>query len=159
MGAGLVLAIQQFVIDSSMWVWPILEDVHFFGLILLLGTVGVLNLRLLGFLKQLPVGPLHRFLPWGIVGFALNVVTGFFFYIGMPGFYNLNFVFQLKIFALLLAGGEVLLFSCTSMFRSVEHLRAGEDAPMFAKVVAATTLLLWIAVIILGRYIPFGEVT
>src|SRR5262245_66179819 len=44
-GAGLMGAIHHFVIDSSMWVWPVLEDLHFLGLILLLGSVGWLILR------------------------------------------------------------------------------------------------------------------
>lgn len=158
-GAHLILTIQHFVIDSSMWVWPVLEDLHFIGLILLLGTIGVLNIRILGFLKQLPVAPLHRFLPWGILGFVINVITGFLFYLGMPGFYNPNIVFQLKIFTILLAGAELLLFYFTSAFHSVERLRSGDEAPVFAKIIAATLIILWIAVIILGRYIPFGEVT
>ncbi|PYS43445.1 MAG: hypothetical protein DMG14_00820 [Acidobacteria bacterium] len=158
-GSKLILSIHHFVIDSSMWVWPILEDLHFIGLILLLGAIGVVNLRVLGFLKQLPVGPLHRFIPWGIAGFGINVITGFLFYLGMPGFYNMNFVFQLKMFTILLAGATLLLFYCTSTFRKLGELGPGEDAPPFAKFIAVTSIVLWLAVIVLGRYIPFGEVT
>jgi hypothetical protein len=116
-------------------------------------------MRVLGFLKRLPLAPLHRFLPWGIAGFVINVITGFLFYLGMPGFYNPNFVFQLKILTIFVAAAELLLFYFTGAFRSLEQLDAGEDAPAFAKFVALTSILLWIAVIVLGRYIPFGEVT
>jgi hypothetical protein len=59
----------------------------------------------------------------------------------------------------MLAGANLLLFYCTSAFRSVEHLGPGEDAPMFAKIIAASSIILWIAAIVLGRYIPFGEVS
>jgi hypothetical protein len=158
-GAKLIEGIHYFVIDFSMWIWPILEDLHFIGLIMLLGTVGVFNLRILGFLKRLPLAPLHRFLPWGITGFGINVLTGFFFYLGMPGFYVLNFVFQLKILAIVVAGGLLLLFHCTKAFRKLESLGPGEDAPAFAKLIALSSIVLWILVIVLGRYIPFGEVT
>jgi hypothetical protein len=158
-GSRLILWIQYIVIDFSMWMWPLIEDIHFFGLILLLGSVGVLNLRILGFLKRLPLAPLQRFIPWGLAGFGLNVVTGFFFYIGMPGFYNPNFVFQLKILAILIAVAQLLLFYCTSAFRSLATLGPGEEAPAFAKFMAATAIILWLAVIVLGRFIPFGEVT
>jgi hypothetical protein len=72
------------VVEYSNWIWPILEDLHFIGLILILGAIGLLNLRILGFLKQLPVAPLHRFIPWGIAGVFINVVTGILFFIGMP---------------------------------------------------------------------------
>jgi hypothetical protein len=158
-GSGLIVSIQHFVIDSSMWVWPILEDLHFIGLILLFGSIGVVNLRILGFLKQLPLAALHRFIPWGIGGFFLNVVTGLLFYWGMPGFYNMNVVFQLKMFTIMVAGALLLLFYCTSTFRTLEHLGPGEEAPPLAKLIALTSIALWIAVIVLGRYIPFGEVT
>jgi uncharacterized membrane protein len=158
-GARLMGGIRYFVIDSSMWIWPILEDLHFLGLILLLGTFGVLNLRILGFMKQLPVAPLHRFIPWGIAGFAINVITGFLFYLGMPDFYILNIVFQLKMFTIVVAGTTLLVFYCTSVFHPLERIGPGEDAPAFAKFIAASSIVLWLAVIVLGRYIPFGEVT
>jgi hypothetical protein len=158
-GVKLIEGSRYFVIDMSMWIWPILEDLHFIGLILLIGSVGILNLRILGFLKRLPISPLHRFIPWGLTGFAINIVTGFLFYLGMPGFYVLNVVFQLKILTIVIAGGILLLFYCTSAFRVLEKIGPGEDAPGSAKLVALISIVLWIAVIILGRYIPFGEVT
>src|SRR6267378_4145196 len=126
------------VVDYSMWVWPILEDLHFLGLILLLGTTGALNLRILGFLKQLPVAPFHRFIPWGIAGLVVNIITGFLFFMGMPGFYVPNIVFQIKMLAIILAGGNLLLFYCTSAFRRLEGLGPGEDAPRFAKFIAVS---------------------
>src|SRR5262249_226618 len=128
-GARLIEIVHSFVIDSSMWVWPILEDLHFIGLILLLGTIGVVNLRILRFLKQVPLAPLHRFIPWGIGGFAVNIVTGLLFYLGMPGFYNMNVVFQMKLFTIMIAGAALLLFYCTSAFRTLENIGPGEDAP------------------------------
>ena len=139
--------------------WPILEDLHFIGLILIIGAFGALNVRVLGMMKQLPLAPLHRFIPWGIAGFFINIVTGMLFFMGMPGFYTPNVVFQIKMFTIMLAGLNLLLFHCTSAFRSLEHLGPGEDAPLYAKIVAASSLFLWIAAIVLGRYIPFGEVS
>jgi hypothetical protein len=158
-GAGLAVSIQHFVIDSSMWVWPILEDLHFIGLILIIGAFGALNIRVLGVMKQLPLAPLHRFIPWGIAGFFINILTGMLFFMGMPGFYTPNIVFQVKMFTIMLAGLNLLLFQCTSAFRSIENLGPGEDAPLYAKIVAASSIILWIAAIILGRYIPYGEVS
>ena len=159
-GAKLIEGIHYFVIDFSMWIWPILEDLHFIGLILLLGTVGVFNLRILGFLKRLPLAPLHRFLPWGIAGFGINVITGFFFYLGMPGFYVLNFVFQLKILTIFVAGGTSAVVSLhQSVSQAGKPWPRGGRASILAKLIALSSIVLWILVIILGRYIPFGEVT
>jgi hypothetical protein len=157
MGMGLIKDSEYFVIDTSRWIWPMLEDLHFIGLILLLSTVGLLDLRILGFFKQLPVAPLHRFIPLGIAGFVINVVTGFLFFIGMPYFYVGNWIFQLKILVILMAGANLLLFHCTGTFRAWARLGPGEEAPGVAKFIAVTSILLWLAVIIIGRYIPLGE--
>lgn len=159
LGFRLAAFIQHMVIDTSMWVWPILEDLHFIGLILIIGAFGALNVRVLGMMKQLPMAPLHRFIPWGIGGFFINIVTGLLFFMGMPGFYTPNVVFQVKMFTIMLAGLNLLLFQCTSAFRSLETLGPGEDAPLYAKIVAASSIFLWIAAIVLGRYIPYGEVS
>jgi hypothetical protein len=63
-----------------------------------------------------------------------------------------NLMFQLKLLALLLAGLNVLLFYLT-VFRKVEALGPGEDAPPLAKLIAGSSLFLWFAVICFGRYI------
>jgi hypothetical protein len=57
-----------------------------------------------------------------------------------------------------LAGANLLLHS-TSLLRRCEHLGAGEDAPPFARFVAASSILLWTSVIVLGRYMPLFEDT
>jgi hypothetical protein len=156
-GAGLLLSLRFFVIEYSRWVWPIIEDLHFIGLILIMATVCLLNIRVLGFLKKLPVRPLHRLLPWGIAGFAINVVSGMMMFIGMPGFYVFNAVFQLKIVTILFAAGNLILFHSTGIFRKWDRIGPNGDAPVFAKLVAGSSLLLWVVVIVLGRYIPTGE--
>lgn len=137
----------------SKWWWAFIMDLHFIGLALLIGTVGILNLRMLGFAKQLPVAPLHRLMPWAMGGFGINTLTGILAFIGMPSYYTFDVAFWLKMLALSLLGLNVAAFYLTHAFRSVEHLGPGEDAPPLAKFFAATSLILWFAVITLGRYI------
>jgi len=157
-GAKIVPSTQYFVTEYSRWVWPILEDLHFFGLILILASIGLLNLRLLGFFKKLPVAPLHRLIPWGIAGICINVVTGMLFFIGMPAFYSNNGDFQLKMVAIVVAGTNLTLFYCSGAFQPLLQIGPGDDAPASAKLVAAASLFLWIAIVIMGRYMPFFEV-
>ena len=152
-----IAALVQYTVIEYRWSWPVLETLHFIGLILIIGTFGVLNIRLLGFLKQLPVTPLHKFVPWGIVGFGLNVLTGALFFIGMPPFYVKNPDFQIKLLTVVLAGGNLLLFFSTSAFRAWERLGPGEDANGIAKFAAASSIFLWFALIVFGRYMPFFE--
>ena len=157
MGAKTILGLRYFVIDYSRWVWPLIETLHFIGLIMLVGTVGILSLRILGFMKQLPVGPLHRLIPIGIGGLIINVITGFLFFIGMPFFYVFNWYFQLKILAIGVAGAILVLFYCTGLFRKSMNVGPGEDAPGFAKLVALSSIVLWVVIVVIGRYIPLGE--
>lgn len=141
------------LMTASKWWWAFMMDLHFVGLVLLMGTVGMLDLRLLGFAKQIPIGALHRLLPWAMVGFGLNLVTGVLAFTGMDQFYTYDWAFWLKILAILLAGLNVAAFYLTGAFESVEGLGPGADAPPLAKWIAGTSLFLWFAVITLGRYI------
>jgi hypothetical protein len=142
----------------SKWWWAFMMDLHFIGLALLIGTVGILNLRILGFAKSLPIAPLHRLMPWAMAGFGINTLTGILAFIGIPAFYTFDAAFWLKMLALLLLGLNAAAFYLTNAFRSVENLGPGADAPRLAKFIAATSLVLWFAVIALGRYIqPFSD--
>jgi len=143
---------------SSKWWWAFMMDMHFIGLALLIGTVGIIDLRIMGFAKALPFEPLHRLVPWAMAGLGINLVTGMLAFIGMPVYYTFDAAFWVKLSALMLLGLNVATFYLTGVFDRVEHLEAGQDAPAFAKFVAASSLFLWFAVILLGRYIqPFEE--
>ncbi len=142
----------QLMLNNDWW-WGFLMGLHFIGLALLIGTMGVLDLRIMGFLRQLPIAPLHRFVPWAMVGLGINVVTGMLAFIGQPENYVFSIAFWLKMLSLLLLGLNAVAFYLTGIFDRVEPLGAGEDAPMSAKLIAASSLFLWFAVITLGRYI------
>jgi uncharacterized membrane protein len=137
----------------SKWWWTFMMAMHFLGLILIVGTVGLLDIRIMGFLKQLPVAPLHRLLPWGLTGLAINIVTGLLAFAARPDNYVFSAGLWVKILALMLLGVNAVAFYLTGIFGRVEKLQAGEDAPFSAKLVAASGLFLWFAVITMGRYI------
>jgi uncharacterized membrane protein len=140
------------------WWWAFIMVLHFVGLALLIGTIGALDIRIMGFAKQLPIAPLHKFVPWAMAGLGINIVTGMLAFIGQPQNYIYNAAFWLKMLALLLLGLNAGAFYLTGIFDQVEHLGAGEDAPMSAKLIAASSLFLCFAVLTLGRYIqPTGD--
>jgi hypothetical protein len=62
------------LVADYLWVWGLCQTVHFFGMALLIGTVGMLDLRLLGMGKGLPIASLKRLIPWGVFGFVLCLV-------------------------------------------------------------------------------------
>ncbi len=137
----------------SKWWWTFMMAAHFIGLIMIVGTVGLLDIRIMGFFKQLPIAPLHRLIPWGLTGLGINVATGLMAFAGRPENYVYSIGIWLKMLSLLLLGVNAVAFYLTDIFGQVEKLEAGEDAPFAAKLVAASGLILWFAVITLGRYI------
>jgi uncharacterized membrane protein len=141
------------VMTFSKWWWTFMMAMHFLGLILIVGTVGLLDIRIMGFLKQLPVAPLHRLIPWGLAGLGINIATGLMAFAGRPENYIFSAALWLKILALMLLGVNAVAFYLTGIFGQVKRLEAGEDAPFSAKLVAASGLFLWFAVITMGRYI------
>lgn len=145
-------AFGMFIVGNK-WLWAVLMAVHFIGLAIIIGTVGILDLRMMGFLKQLPVGPLHRFMPWAMAALAANIATGLLAFIGQPENYIYSGALWLKVVGIMLIGLNAAAFYLTDVFNRAEPLKAGEDAPMSAKLIAVSSLFLWIFVIVMGRYI------
>jgi hypothetical protein len=153
------------VLMALPWAWPLCETFHFIGLCLLVGIVGMYDLRVLGVAKELPLASLKRLLPWGVFGFVLCVVTGALFVGGMganligDNAYDVimrDGYLQMKLLFIFAAGLNLLAFYLTGAARTVDSLGVGDDAPLIAKLIAGTSLFLWIGVIVFGRLIPEG---
>jgi hypothetical protein len=136
------------------WGWPAAESVHFIGLTLLVGTIGLFDLRLLGVGRRIPIAAMHRLVPWGVLGFALNATSGSLFLMAEPDQYVYNPSFHLKVVFLTVAGVNALLFYATGCWRQVAEERSF-DAPLRAKAIAVVSLMAWIGVIVAGRLLTF----
>ena len=146
------------------WGWPLCETLHFIGLCLLVGIVGMFDLRVLGIVKGLPLAPLQRLLRWAVFGFVLCVITGGMFVMGIGanliGEYPYDILMtdtwlQLKLIFMFLAGANVLAFYLTGAARAVDALGPEDNALPLAKVIAGTSLFLWLGVVYFGRLIPW----
>jgi uncharacterized membrane protein len=140
----------------SKWWWSFMMILHYLGLCFIIGTVGLLDIRIMGFPKELPIGIVHRFIPWAMAGLGVNILTGLLAFIGQPESYIYKADFWLKMLTLMLLGLNVAVFYLTDIFDDVKRVSAGEDAPMSAKLIAASSLVLWFAVIFFGRFIQFS---
>jgi hypothetical protein len=143
------------LVNEYSWVWPACETLHFLGLALLVGNIGLVDLRLLGVEKRLALAPLSQFIRFAVLGFAINLLTGIVFFVGNPFQYISNIAFGFKIVFIALAGLNVGIFYATGVDRKVAMMGPGDDAPPLAKIIAATSLLLWVAVMYMGRMLPY----
>jgi hypothetical protein len=139
-------------INTTNWAWPTLETLHFIGLSMIIGVALIVNLRMLGVAKSISFAGLHRMLPWGILGFAINVVTGFLFFLTTPDQYTTNLSLHIKMVLMMIAGLNIFYFTT---FDETWNLSPGDDAPVRAKVVTTATVVLWVGVIYFGRMMPF----
>jgi hypothetical protein len=136
------------------WIWPVSEMLHFVGLSLLLGAVGLLDLRLIGFMRRIPVSALRALLPWGVAGFALNLLTGAIFFIGAPDQYINNVAFYYKLGFIVVAGANALFFETTQGHRVLAIESAG-SAPAAFRVAGIVSIVSWLMVLYWGRMLPF----
>lgn len=137
------------------WVFPAAEVVHFIGLCLLMGSLLVIDLRLLGLGRRaVSIDAVMALLPFGLAGLALNLGSGIVFLCSYPENYWPSTAFQLKLVAIGLAGVNALWFK----FAEAPRLVGTTDdfaAQARTKIVAALSLGLWTIVIVIGRFLPF----
>jgi uncharacterized membrane protein len=152
-GAALIstASVKRYVLEHP-WVWPTCETLHFIGMSLMFGVLVITNLRLLGFMKQMPFAAVHRLLPLGILGFSINFCTGMLFFIAAPEQYIENVAFHWKMILLELAGLNYLVLT---VFNGAWELPAGAEPPLPDKLLAASALCLSIGVMYFGRMLPF----
>jgi hypothetical protein len=149
-GSALGQAMRQWL-----WLYPAVEIVHICGIALLVGSVAVLDLRLLGFSRSLSVRTLAAHaLPWTIGSFLLIVPSGLMMFVAHAGELIASPVFALKICLIMAAVINAAVFHA-GVFRGAAQWDVGAMPPVAARAAAALSLLLWISVIACGRLLAY----
>ena len=139
-------------VTGHTWVWPSCETLHFVGLSILFTVMILVDMRMLGMGKNFAYASLYQILPLGMLGFAVNLVTGMCFFIAAPQQYTKNPIFYWKIVFVILGAVNILYFMLLDEPWSVE---AGKDAPLTAKLAAAMAIFVWVGVLFFGHMLPF----
>src|SRR5215471_21344029 len=136
-------------LNASEFIFPTLEVFHIVGFAMCVGTIGVVDFRLLG------IGMNHQktaevaqdVAPWTLVGLALILLSGPLLFSSDPDMYYLNPAFQIKM----------VFFTLGVLFNYTIHRKAarGKTGPGAAKMAAAVSLFLWIGVVFGGIFIAF----
>jgi len=142
-------------IKSSIWVFPAIESIHMFGIVTVVGSTSILDLRLMGILSRADSvsSVVGKTLRWASYGFALMLLTGALMFVSEATHCYTNAGFRWKMILLLLAGLNALIFHFTT-FRSVKRWERG-STPFAAKFAGAFSILLWFGIVAAGRWIAF----
>ncbi len=132
------------------WVFPVVESIHICGFTLLVGTIVILDLRLLGLcLRRQTISQLAKDLaPWIWTGIILQLTTGPYLFSGDPGEYVQIAAFRGKMLLLLVA----LIFHFTVIRMATAPAR--DSAPLgWRRPAALVSLGLWVSVMLAGLWI------
>jgi hypothetical protein len=137
---------------------PVIEATHVVTAVLLFGTVLVVDLRLLGIAdSRRSFSRISReTLPLTWLAFGISVTTGSLMFTPSAQTYAGNTAFQLKALALCGAGINMALFQLVTA-RSLAAWDRGAPAPPAARAAGLISMLLWAAVVLLGRWIGFTK--
>lgn len=141
-------------VRTTIWLYPALETTHYIGLAFLLGGIMLIDLRVLGLAPRLPLKSMLGLLPWVWVGFLINVFTGSMMFIYGATAFGPNRAFWLKMFLMLLAGINALVFQIASNRAGDAWIESGQ-IPMPVKSAATLSLVLWMAVVTAGRWMAY----
>ena len=136
--------------SPSLWAFPFVLILHTVGLAFFVGTNVAWDVRVLGFSLGIPLAALRRYFLVMWAGFWINAFSGVLLLIAYPTKALTNPLFYAKL--ALIAFGVVLAFRIR---REVNGLAAHADAPPMARMLAAVSLVCWIAVIFAGRLLAY----
>ena len=139
---------------DSLWLYPLTNLLHLLGLVLLVGGIGLLDLRLVGFGRALPIRALSRLLtPVAVAGLVLMLGTGALLFSADAGPLAGADVFQLKVLVIAAALVNAIAFRLLW----TRSLSAWDGAPpLLGRIQAAGSILLWLLAGSLGRLIAYG---
>lgn len=143
------------VLRESIWIYPALETVHVLGLALLFGTIAAFDLRVLGWTSSLSVADLWQHLKiWIWLGFAATFTSGILLFTADAAEFAINPALQIKLLLLAVAGANALYFEMYAR-PAAEATATGSAEPFGARVSAALSLTLWLAIVVAGRMIAY----
>jgi hypothetical protein len=133
-------------IRESLWGYPIVLSSHAVGMAAVMGVVVALNLRVLGYAKDISILAFDKLFIVGWVGFLINLVSGVILFAGQPTVYFFQWTFQLKMLAIIVGG--ILLKVVMNAVR--------ENKPVQTqKLLGAACLTCWTLAVVTGRLMAY----
>jgi uncharacterized membrane protein len=143
-------------IHKKAWAFTTVEVVHVFAVSLVLGTIAIVDLRLLGFAStKRPFSELSRqVLPVTWAAFLIAVIAGLLLFISRATDYFVNPAFWIKIALIIVAGINMIIFEFITV-RDVQKWNLDPTPPQQARIAGGISIASWVLVVVFGRLITF----
>ena len=143
---------------TSLKAVAIINALHVLSIVTVFGTIFLVDLRLLGYpnVQRSFIRMHNELLRWTWGAFGIAVVTGVLLFMVNAVTYHRNTAFWLKMATIVLAGINMLVFELRTV-KSAPSWDRGVKPPSAARLAGALSIVLWIAVIVFGRWIGFTK--
>jgi hypothetical protein len=142
------------LVAESLWGYPLLETIHSIGMAMMIGSLGLINLRVLGFKPELPLLGTRELLPLAWLGFTLNAISGTLLFTSDAVYFFSKYTFLIKMVLIVLGGLNAALLG-RRVFRDASGGEVAAAPGAGTKWIAATSLLFWLGAVCAGRLIAY----
>ena len=143
------------LVAESLWGYPLLETIHSLGMAMMIGSLGLINLRVLGYKSDLPLFNMQQLLPLAWVGFTLNAVSGTLLFTSDAVYFFSKYTFRIKMVLIILGGINAALLG-RRVFRDAAAEAPAAPPTIGTKWIAVTSLVFWIGAVCAGRLIAYA---
>ena len=122
-------------VGESLWAYPFFETMHTIGMAMVIGSLGLINLRVLGYKSEMPILGTQKLLPLAWIGFTMNLISGLALFASDAQHFWNSYTFRVKIILIILGGINAAILSG----------RVFQEGPAGAPPVVPTSGVKWIA--------------
>jgi len=143
------------LVAESLWGYPLLETIHSIGMAMLIASLGLINLRVLGYKSELPLLGMQQLLPLAWLGFTLNATSGTLLFTSDAVYFFGKYTFRIKMILIVLGGLNAALLG-RRVFREAAGGAPAEPATAGTKWIAFSSLVFWLGAVCAGRLIAYA---
>jgi hypothetical protein len=143
------------LVAESLWGYPLLETIHTIGMAMMIGSLGLINLRVLGYKRELRLLDTRHLLPLAWLGFTLNALSGTLLFTSDAVYFWGKYTFRIKMVLIILGGINAALLG-RSAFREAAASAPPPESAVSLKWIAFSSLVFWFGAVIAGRLIAYA---
>jgi hypothetical protein len=142
------------MVAETLWGYPLFETLHTLGMAMLVGALGLINLRVLGYKVELPILGTRDLLPLAWIGFTINLISGIALFASDAVYFWSSYTFRIKMLLIALGGVNAFVLG-RAAFREAQAGGNGFVATTGIRWIAGSALAFWLGAIIAGRLIAY----